>query len=87
MISRVQFSLIYGIVSDVYDLATSIYSTDEATTSWWTILKKICTIIDETYKLAMTIPFVQEWVERLKTALVNKFRNHDTDLQEIVVQN
>lgn len=85
MISRVQFSLFYGIVSDVCDLATFIYSTDEAT-SWWTILKQICTIVDEIYQLAMTIPCVQEWLERLRTSLVNQIRNHDTDLQEVVVQ-
>lgn len=85
MISLKQIWLICSIVYSLYALVMSIYSTDE-TTSWWTILKEICKIIVKTYQLAMTIPPVQQWVERLETSLLNKFRNHDTELQEIVVQ-
>lgn len=85
MISLKQIWLIYSIVYSLYALVMSIYSTDQ-TTSWWTILQEICKIIAKTYQLAMTIPSVKEWVERLKTSLVNKIRNPDTELQEIVVQ-
>lgn len=85
MISLKQIWLIYSIVYSLYALVMSIYSTDQ-TTSWWTILQEICKIIAKAYQLAMTIPSVKEWVERLKTSLVNKIRNPDTELQEIVVE-
>ena len=83
MISLKQIWLICLIIYSLYALVMS--STDE-TTSWWTILQEICKIIVKTYELVMTIPSVKEWVERLKTSLVNKIRNPDTELQEIVVQ-
>lgn len=85
MISLIQIWLICSIIVGLYDLAMFIYSIDE-TNSWWTISKKICKIVVKAYQLAITIPRFQEWLERLKTSLVNEFRNHETDFQEIVVQ-